>query len=65
MNEQDKLNDFRNIISSFIDENCIVKVSSASQWGGVPETEIIFDESDGGKILEKNIKELFEEVRKM
>lgn len=63
MNEEDKLNDFRNAISTFIDENCIVRIHSTKD--AELETEILFDESDGGKILEKNLKELFEEVRKM
>ena len=62
--KDDKLNTFRNMISTFIDENCTVRINTFSQ-SCEPETEILFDESDGGKILEKSIKELFEEVKKM
>lgn len=61
--EEDKLNTFKNMISEFIDDNCMVKVGTANQNEGEVEVEILFDETDGGKILENNIKTLFNDIR--
>lgn len=61
--EADKLNTFKNMISEFIDDNCMVRVGTNIQHEGEIETEILFDETDGGKILEDNIKTLFNDIR--
>ena len=62
-NIEDKLNTLRELISEFIDDNCLVRINNTRNTE--VETEILFDESDGGKILEKNIKTLFNDIKEL
>ena len=58
INEEDKLEDFKNAVQDFINDNYMVK-------SGDINAVIVIDDTDGGKHYDKSIKELFEEVRNM